>query len=67
MILTFVPLPDSLPAVMEDNEGTTWDILGEELEGTRAGTHLALISSYNAYWFAWGTFFRDAQIHYFAE
>jgi len=65
-VLTFEPLPDSLPAVMEDQEGTRWDILGKGLEGPRVGTHLALTSSYNAYWFAWGTFFTEAEIHSFA-
>ena len=66
-VLIFDPLENALPAVMQDNEGTTWDILGRGIEGPREGEHLESTMSYNAYWFAWGAFFWDAEIHPFAD
>ena len=64
-ILTFEPLADSLPAVMVDNEGTKWDILGKGLEGPRSGDYLEPTASFNAYWFAWAAFFNNTTIHNF--
>jgi len=62
-VLTFEPLSDMLPAVMEDSEGTRWDILGKGIEGPREGDLLGPTMSFNAYWFAWAAFFGNAEIH----
>ena len=47
---------------MKDQEGNKWNIFGEAVEGPRTGSQLTATSSYNAYWFAWGTFWPGAKI-----
>ncbi|MFQ5752929.1 MAG: DUF3179 domain-containing protein [bacterium] len=65
-ILTF-RLSDNandFPFTIIDNEtGSTWNVLGEATDGALAGTKLEKTLSYNAYWFAWGTFFIGAEIY----
>ena len=63
-VLTFSPLTDQYPGVMADNEGTTWDLFGTAIAGPRTGTQLAMTNSYTAMWFAWVTFFENAEIHF---
>ncbi|MFQ5674282.1 MAG: DUF3179 domain-containing protein [bacterium] len=54
---------DSFPFTFQDAEtGSTWNVLGEAIEGPLSGTKLKRTLSYNAYWFAWATFFNDAVI-----
>lgn len=53
----------NFPFTLKDMEtGTVWNLLGEAVEGPLAGTKLEKTKSYNAYWFAWGAFFRNAEI-----
>ncbi|NIR50610.1 DUF3179 domain-containing protein [candidate division KSB1 bacterium] len=47
----------------DDETSSTWNVLGEAIDGPLAGMKLERTSSYNAYWFAWGAFFRRAEIH----
>lgn len=54
--------PSIFPFDLVDNEGTTWNILGEAIEGPRTGQKLEFADSYNAYWFAWGSFFPGVPI-----
>ena len=61
--LTFSQVVGALPVVMQDNEGTRWDLFGNAVQGPRAGTTLKPARSYTAYWFAWGTFFPGVEIH----
>lgn len=56
-LLTFRETSKQLPVIMEDDEGTIWNIFGEAVEGLRKGTTLNSVPSYNAYWFAWADFF----------
>lgn len=63
-VLTFSALADELPSVMGDNEGNKWDLFGTAVSGPRAGTRLAMTNSYTAMWFAWVTFFENAEIHF---
>lgn len=63
--LTFEPVSDELPVVMEDQEGTKWDIFGYAMEGPRAGEQLTATRSYTGYWFAWADFFPDPEIYQF--
>ncbi len=63
-VLTFSPLTDQFPGVMEDTEGNTWDLFGTAVSGPRMGTQLPMTNSYTAMWFAWATFFEDAEIHF---
>jgi hypothetical protein len=60
--LSFSPIQDSLPAVMVDNEGTTWDVFGTGLSGPRAGQKLEPTRSFIAYWFAWVAFYPNPEI-----
>jgi hypothetical protein len=62
-ILTFTPVQDSLPIIMKDGEGNKWDIFGNAVEGPRKGSRLKQTKSFISYWFAWGTFFRGAEIY----
>ena len=55
---------DSFPYTVTDNETqSTWNVLGEAIAGPLSGEKLQKALSYNAYWFAWGTFFLGAKIH----
>jgi hypothetical protein len=63
-ILSFSPLTDQLPNVMQDGEGTIWDIFGKAVAGPRMGEQLAMTQSYTAYWFAWAAFFESAEIYF---
>jgi hypothetical protein len=62
-VLEFVAVQDSLPVVMQDNEGNEWDIFGVAVSGPRAGQQLQKTNSYIAYWFAWTAFFPGATIY----
>jgi hypothetical protein len=65
-ILTFdvnTESPNIYPFDLVDNEGTVWNILGEAVSGPRTGERLTPTISYNAYWFAWGTFFPNVPIY----
>ena len=48
---------------VDDQTGTTWDILGEALEGEMAGKSLSPIVHGNHFWFAWGAFNPDTLIY----
>ncbi|MCG8607403.1 DUF3179 domain-containing protein, partial [bacterium] len=64
--LTFQMLgaAESFPFNFKDIEtGSTWNVLGEAIAGELAGNRLQNTLSFNAYWFAWGVFFRDAEIY----
>lgn len=63
-ILAFNPIQDDLPNVMSDTEGNTWDVFGTAVSGPRTGEQLARTRSFKAMWFAWGVFFRNAEIHF---
>lgn len=54
---------DIYPFNLLSDDGTTWSVLGEAISGPRSGERLVPTLSYNSYWFAWGTFFRGADIH----
>jgi len=65
-ILTFdvsTENPQIYPFDLIDNEGNVWNILGECIEGSRTGETLKPTDSYNAYWFAWGSFFPNVPIY----
>lgn len=55
---------NTFPYTLRDNEtGSTWNLLGEAVDGPLQGTQLQRPIAYNAYWFAWGVFYRDADIY----
>ena len=48
---------------VDDQTGTSWNILGEALEGKMAGKSLTPIVHGNHFWFAWGAFNPDTLIY----
>lgn len=61
-VLDFSPINNNFPNILKDHEGNIWNIFGEAVEGPRKGSQLTATRSYNAYWFAWGTFWPNAEI-----
>ncbi|MHA1979074.1 MAG: DUF3179 domain-containing protein [Candidatus Hodarchaeales archaeon] len=48
--------------VFVDSEGSTWDINGKAISGTRKDSHLTRIPGYQAYWFSAVTFFPKSEL-----
>ncbi|MFQ5641830.1 MAG: DUF3179 domain-containing protein [bacterium] len=54
----------TFPFTFKDNEtGSTWNVLGEAIAGPLAGAKLDKPTSFNAFWFAWGAFYKGAEIY----
>lgn len=62
-VLEFSSIEGQLPVVMVDNEGNEWDVFGNAINGSRAGTQLQKTNSFIAYWFAWTAFYPGAEIY----
>ena len=43
--------------------GTTWNLLGQTMEGELKGNQLYQIPAHNAFWFAWATFWQDTAVY----
>jgi len=56
-------LQNNLPAIMTDTEGNKWNAFGEAIEGPRQGEYLEKAKSFIGFWFAWGTFYENAEIY----
>lgn len=61
--LTFAPVQDKLPVMLEDTEGSRWNIWGEAVSGPRKGEKLKPARSMTAYWFTWGAFYPGCAIY----
>lgn len=58
--LTFTPDGD----IFRDEEtGTTWNILGQAVDGALAGEQLEAVVHANHLWFAWAAFFPDVEVY----
>jgi hypothetical protein len=62
-MLSFTTLQNSFPAIVIDNEGTTWDAFGRGVDGPRKGMQLDSPMQYMGYWFAWASFFPQIEIY----
>ncbi len=52
------------PFMMKDKEtGSTWNLLGEAIDGELKGTQLLHLPAHNAFWFAWATFWQKTAIY----
>ncbi len=69
-IVSFLPesgqiyqvLDDALfPAIIEDNDGTQYDILGTAINNR--SQQLSKPAQFIGYWFSWGTFYEDIDIY----
>lgn len=49
--------------VLRDNLGNEWDAFGYAVSGPNEGERLRSTESFIGYWFAWGTFYPDAEIY----
>lgn len=63
--LSFEPVQGELPIVMQDEDGTKWDLFGEAVEGPRKGQLLDSARSYSGYWFAFRDMFHMPEIYNF--
>jgi len=61
-ILTAINDMQNPQNVMEDNAGNTYNIFGEITAGPQKGARLSKAKGYISYWFAWGVFWRGAEI-----
>ncbi len=62
-LLEFTASKIGLPAILEDNEGNTWDMFGNAILGPRAGEKLNVLNGYIGYWFSFGSFFPGLEIY----
>ncbi len=60
---SFSAVQNELPVIMKDSSGTKWDVFGKATSGPMKGEHLRSPESYIGYWFAWGAFYPDTEIH----
>jgi uncharacterized protein DUF3179 len=49
--------------ILKDNLGNKWDIFGFAVSGPLQGQRLKNTESFLGYWFSWGVFYPDAEIH----
>ena len=62
--LTFDVDPDGpWPMGLRDREtGSLWNVEGVAVEGPKRGQRLTQVPAYNAFWFAWVTFWQDTDV-----
>lgn len=48
--------------IMKDNEGNTYDLTGNVVNGPSAGSRLTQPVSFIGYWFSWGTFYPEIEL-----
>lgn len=56
-VLNFEAVQNSLPVILQDQEGNRWDVFGYAVEGPRQGKRLTPTLSYYGYEFAFNEFF----------
>lgn len=61
--LEFEVIADDLPAIMNDNEGNVYDLVGNVIAGPAIGSQLKQTDSFIGYWFSWGTFYPGIELH----
>jgi len=59
---SFEPVQNELPVIMQDEEGTRYNVFGEAVSGPGAGSKLSTTTSYNGYWFAFADFYPGSCI-----
>jgi hypothetical protein len=61
--MNLVPLQDSFPLIMEDDEGNIYDVFGQVVSGPGEGTALSAGPGYRAKGFAWQGLFESAELY----
>lgn len=59
----FTAVQNSLPVVMQDSEGTKYDVFGRAVEGPGTGEQLLTITQFMGYWFAWAAFYPEIGLY----
>ena len=49
-------------AIVDEETGSTWNILGQAVEGPLQGTQLTPVVHANHFWFAWAAFNPDTEV-----
>ncbi|RKE04942.1 DUF3179 domain-containing (seleno)protein [Marinifilum flexuosum] len=60
--MNFEVIDGELPTIMQDDEGSRYNIFGTALSGPNQGKQLTPMNAYIGYWFSWGTFFPGLEI-----
>lgn len=61
--LQFTAVENSLPVIMQDSEGTLYDVFGQAVDGPGKGLHLNTITQFMGYWFAWAAFYPEIELY----
>ena len=61
--LTFAFVSDGGGAIIDEETGSTWSILGEAVGGPLEGTKLGRIIHQDHFWFAWAAFHPDTIVY----
>lgn len=61
-VLEFQKTNSLLPALLEDDEGNTWDVFGRAIAGPRKGQKLISIPQMMGYWFSFAAFYPDIEL-----
>jgi hypothetical protein len=60
--LTFAPLDQDDATFRDEQTGSTWNLLGEAIDGELAGTQLEAVSRDDTFWFVWFAFQPETTI-----
>lgn len=64
-VLTFAALENG--TFTDTETGSTWNIIGEAIDGPLAGKQLTRVVAFDHFWFAWRAFFPQTAIFAFTE
>jgi hypothetical protein len=60
--LTFIPRDQSTGTFRDEQTGSTWNLLGEAIDGELTGTRLDAVSRDDTFWFVWFAFQPDTAV-----
>ena len=61
--IEFAPVQDGLPAIMTDEAGNAYDLVGRAISGPDQGKRLEIPVAMMGYWFSWGAFYPEMEIY----
>ncbi|MBC8046685.1 MAG: DUF3179 domain-containing protein [Fimbriimonadaceae bacterium] len=61
--ITLKPIIGKLPAIVTDEAGNLFDVLGNCIEGNLKGSQLKSVDGFIAYWFAWAAFYPEVELY----
>jgi hypothetical protein len=59
----FVPINNSLPVIMEDQDGNQYDLFGSVVNGLITSDHLEIPECFMGYWFSWAAFYPEIDLY----